>query len=262
MIASNVKILVIVAVMVVVVVGDVLLVTFDGSPHTSFNFTKHDESESSPLPWGKKYATTGTWNVSEDGYGVLDADVRVEWDGNPGGWPGKLWASADGTFSDASSASGGALILTVRSSSPAYAGFHVAIGTTEKWSTAEKACGADLGPFKGRGCYAAHFAVPAGDDFVPVRIPFSNFSDFWEFDSGEQFKTCAEDQTACPSAKTLGSIKRIELRAQSEKGKAHLEVKSIAASNEEVWQDVEETAAAKAQGKPEESHTEEVAVVV
>lgn len=162
-------------------------------------------------------------------------DIRVEWgvQCSSGGWPGFIRATAAGHFIDASTALGGSLILMVRSTSPEYTGFQVSFGTTEKWKTAEEACSGDLGPNAHRGCYIASFTVPSGDDFVPVRIPFSSFSDMWFYGNGEQYKTCAEDKTVCPTAKTLASIQQIDLWAQGVKGKAHLEVKSIATSNEE-----------------------------
>jgi len=210
----------IVAGAIALAVADVPLVTFDGSVQTSFDFKKYGE--------GNRPASSGTWRV-EDGYGVFDGEVHAEWSGDYAGWPGLIRASAEGAFPDASMALGGALILTVRSTTPDYSGFRVSFGSTEKWS-AEKACGGDLGPIKGRGCYKANFRVPAGGDFVAVRIPFSDFSDFWLHGSGELYKTCAEDKKACPTAKTLASIKRIELWAEGVSGPAHLEVKSIAVS--------------------------------
>lgn len=199
--------------------ADVPLVTFDGNPGTTFNFTE----QGSP--------TTGTWDVRE-GHGVMDGEIRVDWDGGSG-WPGFIRATAKGDFIDVSTAFGGSLILTVRSTSPEYTGFKVSFASTERWKTTKEACSDDLGPFKNRGCYIASFMVPAGRRFVPVRIPFSSFSGMWLYSSGEQYKTCAEDKTACPTAKTLAKILQIDLWAKGVKGKAHLEVKSIATSGEE-----------------------------
>lgn len=80
-----------------------------------------------------------------------------------------------------------------------------------------------------RGCFKAKFAVPAGDGFQTIRIPFSNFSDMWSPSTGEQTKTCAEDKDVCPTAAKLAAIKRLEVWAEGAAGKAHLEIQSITA---------------------------------
>lgn len=205
------------------------LVTFDGNASTHFDFTEEGASHSWPSPGPD---SKGTWGVS-GGHGVLNGEIVVEWndksDEVTGGWPGFVRATANGDFPDASSVSSGALILMARSSTPEYRGFHVSFGTTEKWDI-KKACSNDLGPYKNRGCYKAAFNVPAGDDFSPVRIPFSSFSGAWLFGNGNIYKTCAEDKEFCMTSESLARIKTIELWAEGVNGKAHLEVKSFTAS--------------------------------
>jgi len=84
-------------------------------------------------------------------------------------------------------------------------------------------------PFS-RGCFKTKFSVPVGDKFVPIRIPFSSFSDLWSPATGNQTKTCAEDPSVCPTASMLKAIKRVEVWGEGALGKVHLEIHSILAS--------------------------------
>jgi len=84
-------------------------------------------------------------------------------------------------------------------------------------------------PFS-RGCFKAKFSVPAGDKFVPVVIPWKNFSDLWSPATGNPTSRCAENPSACPTAAKLKGIKRIEVWGEGALGKVHLEIQSIAAS--------------------------------
>merc|ERR1712224_679020 len=87
------------------------LVTFDGSAGSTFDFKALND----PVMGGK---SSGTWTVS-NAAGVLDGEVVNV----PSlAAPGFIKASADGKFPDASSAFGGSLVLTVKSSTPEYAG--------------------------------------------------------------------------------------------------------------------------------------------
>ena len=91
-------------------------------------------------------------------------------------------------------------------------------------------------PFSG-GCYKAKFSVPplkAGEDFIQIRIPLSNFSDHWSSATGEQTKTCAADPSVCITAAKLAKIQRVELWAEGALGKVHLEVRSVAVASAQV----------------------------
>merc|ERR1711918_154031 len=115
--------------------------------------------------------STGTWTVST-GFGVLDGEVV---DVPSLSAPGFIKASADGTFPDASSAFGGNLVLTVRSSTPEYAGFRVTFVAGATSGAFACSAGGSL-PFS-RGCFKAKFSVPTGSDFTEIKIAFSDFSD-------------------------------------------------------------------------------------
>merc|ERR1711924_256980 len=85
-------------------------------------------------------------------------------------------------------------------------------------------------PFS-RGCFKNKFTVPAGSDFVDVKIPFNTFSDKWSSATGEQTTTCADDADVCPTAAKLKKIQRVEFWGEGAAGKLHLEVQSVSAES-------------------------------
>ena len=137
--------------------GRISLVTFDGKPGTTFNFTEQGKVDEDGKP--TKMMSSGTWDVA-GGYGTLDADVVTEWNNDVAGWgwPGLIRATAEGDFADASSTLGGSLILQVRSTTPGYSGFKISLAIPEKWpKDKDYGCSGAFGPFGNRGCYKASF---------------------------------------------------------------------------------------------------------
>ncbi|KAL1525969.1 hypothetical protein AB1Y20_020795 [Prymnesium parvum] len=193
------------------------LVTFDGAPSTTFTFAELND----PVMGGQ---SRGTW-AQGDGYGVIDGEVV---DVPSLKAPGFIKSSADGKFADVSAAAGGELLLEVRSTTPDYKGFRVSFASGTAAPAYSCAGGGSI-PFS-RGCFKAKFSVPAGGEWSVVRIPFASFSDKWSPATGEQTSTCAADHDVCPTAKTLGRIKRFEFWAEGVDGKVHLEVKSVRAA--------------------------------
>merc|ERR1712086_843967 len=194
------------------------LATWDGASATSFKFAELND----PIMGGQ---SKGTFSVnSADKCGVFDGEVK---DVPSLKAPGFIKAAAGGTFADVSSAFGGDLVLSVRSSTPEYKGFHVAFvyGTLSP----SYACSGGGSIPLSRGCFKAKFSVAAGDDFSTVRIPFTAFSDTWSPATGEHTKECKDDSGVCPTASGLKNIKRIEVWAEGALGKVHLEVQSIGA---------------------------------
>ena len=119
--------------------------------------------------------STGTWTVDTSGkFGVFDGKVV---DVPSLKAPGFIKAAADASFPDASSAAAGDLVLTVRSSTPDFGGFRVSFASGTAAPPYSCAGGGSI-PFS-RGCFKAHFTVPAGDDFAEVRVPFHAFTDLW-----------------------------------------------------------------------------------
>jgi len=192
------------------------LVTFDGSAATTFKFVELND----PVMGGK---SSGTWSLG-DGFGVMDGEVAIVPSLKA---PGFIKAAADGKFADISEFIGGNLVLTVRTSTPDYAGYRVTF-TSGAISPAFSCAGGGGLPFT-RGCFKQKFSVPAGSDFVEVRLPFNTFSDKWSSATGEHTKECAAEKDVCPTASKLSKIQRIEFWAEGAVGKVHLEVKAVSA---------------------------------
>jgi len=194
------------------------LVTFDGAHDTSFTFKILND----PVMGGQ---STGTWALG-DGFGILDGEVV---DVPSLSAPGFIKAAADGTFPDISAFADGSLVLTVRTSSPEYAGYRVSVVSGAVSPNFACAAGGSL-PLS-RGCFKDKFTVPAGDDFVEVKIPFKSFSDKWSSATGEHTAECADDASTCLTASKLSKIRRVEFWGEGANGKLHLEVKSVSAEN-------------------------------
>lgn len=204
-----------------VAAGEVVLTTFGtDKPSTDHKFVEMND----PVMGGK---SIGTWTVeSEAGgsWGIMNGEVV---DVPSLSAPGFIKAASDGTFPDASTELDGDLVLTVRSSTPEYKGFRVTFASGTVSPSYSCAGGGGI-PFS-RGCFKAKFEVPAGSEFVKVRIPFNQFSDMWSSATGDHTKECAVDSSVCPKARTLRGIKRMEVWAEGALGKVNLEVSSISA---------------------------------
>jgi len=110
-----------------------------------------------------------------------------------------------------------AITLTL-STSIAYAGYRFSIGNAH----------ASGGKFFAYG-YKSHFTAPVGK-LGTVTIPLDNFTDYWDDATGEPIKTCHEDKSYCPDAKTLKDMRTMSVWAEGVKGKVHLEIKSVGAT--------------------------------
>merc|ERR1711865_620202 len=90
-------------------------VSFDDSTGTTFEFTELND----PVMGGK---STGTWSLGK-GFGIIDGSV-VNVPSLKA--PGFIKAAADGKFPDVSDFIDGNLVLSVRTTTPEYAGYRVA----------------------------------------------------------------------------------------------------------------------------------------
>merc|ERR1712070_354413 len=194
------------------------LVTFDGAKETSFEFKELND----PVMGGK---STGSWSLG-DGFGILDGEVV---DVPSLSAPGFIKAAGDGTFPDISQFADGNLVLSVRSSTPEYAGYRVTLVSGAV--SADFACAGGGSLPLSRGCYKEKFTVPAGSDFVGVKIPFNTFSDKWSSATGEHTVECADDSSACLTAAKLAKVRRVEFWGEGANGKLHLEVQSVSAES-------------------------------
>merc|ERR1711998_723272 len=169
--------------------------------------------------------STGTWSLG-DGFGILDGEVV---DVPSLSAPGFIKAAADGKFPDISAFIDGSLVLKVRTSTPDFAGYRVSFVSGAASPDFSCAAGGSL-PLS-RGCFKNKFSVPAGSDFVEVKLPFNQFSDKWSSATGEQTTTCADSSDVCPTASKLAKIQRFEFWGEGALGKLHLEVKGVFAEN-------------------------------
>merc|ERR1712226_1800390 len=102
----------------------------------------------------------------------------------------------------------GSLVVKVRSSTPEYAGYRVSFVSGAASPDFSCAAGGSL-PLS-RGCFKNKFTVPAGSDFVEVKLPFNQFSDKWSSAIGEHTEECAKNADVCPTAANLSKIQRVE----------------------------------------------------
>merc|ERR1712007_73043 len=121
----------------------------------------------------------------------------------------------------------GSLVISARTSTPEYAGYRVTF-VSGTMSPAYSCSGGGSLPFS-RGCFKQKFTVPAGSDFVEVRLPFNSFSDKWSPATGEHTAECSTEAAVCPTASKLSKIQRIEFWGEGSAGRLHLEVKSVSA---------------------------------
>merc|ERR1711918_245804 len=161
-----------------------------------------------------------------DGFGIMDGEVV---DVPSLQAPGFIQAQATGQFPDVSAFIDGSLVLSVRTTNPEFEGYRVTFESGAQSPSFSCSAGGSL-PFS-RGCYKQKFSVPAGDDFVDVKIPFNTFSDKWSSATGEQTTTCADDADVCPTAAKLARIQRVEFWGEGALGKLHLEVESVSAES-------------------------------
>merc|ERR1712185_223052 len=121
----------------------------------------------------------------------------------------------------------GSLVLSVRTTTPDYAGYRVTFVSGAASPSFSCAGGGAL-PFS-RGCFKQKFSVPAGSDLVEIKLPFNTFSDKWSSATGEHTTECSKDKDVCPTAEKLSKIQRVEFWGEGAAGKLHLEVKSVSA---------------------------------
>ena len=144
-------------------------------------------------------------------------------------------STSGGAYADASRFIGGALLLTLRSRTPTYAGYKVAF-TAAGMPPARHGGGHHSSP-----SFKADLALPAAAaaGFVQVRVPFDAFSVDWsEYTgrcdttdpTGTQHVCCsAKHPEVCPRAAHLGAITGMSVWAEGVEGDFDLELREIAA---------------------------------
>lgn len=149
--------------------------------------------------------------------------------------PGFCQATAAGAFPDASAHAEGALLLTLRTSTPGYAGFKVAFSSAHMPAPSGTAR-------HGSPSFKADFRAPAeaaAGAWVTVRVPFSSFSVDWSEYTGScatrdpdgtQHTCCsAAHPGVCPRREHLATLRSISVWAEGTEGAFDLELRAIAA---------------------------------
>ena len=117
------------------------------------------------------------------------------------------------SFVDVSACEG--LTIKARDFSGGYKGYRISFGTAKPIG----------GKFFAQG-YKADLHPPT-HAFGEVKIPFTDFTDFWDDATGKAIHTCAEKHDYCPDAKTLRDMKTMSIWAEGVEGTVHLEVEAI-----------------------------------
>lgn len=185
----------------------VTLLTFDGTPGTTFTF--HEMND--PVMGGQ---STGDFTIDKTrGVGIFHGEVV---DVPKLKAPGFLKASTQAHYftSDKFPSAVGTthLILEVRSLTP-YKGYKVSLG--HNYFPVLKDYKADFFPT---------------EEWSKVAVPFSSFSDNWSSYTGEPITTCEKDKGVCVTDKTLANLEQIAFWAEGVGGKVNLEIRSIAAA--------------------------------
>jgi len=198
---------------------EIKLVTFDDSDGTTFKFYTQNDAIMGGV-------STATFEVNEEEkVGIFNGTVKIVPSLNA---PGFCSMQASGKFNDASSTIDGGITLRVRTSTPNYAGFRMVFQGGALSPGYSCGFGGTV-PFS-NGCYKALFKVPPGDEFVDVTVPFTDFSDHWDPETGNHFIECSDDPKVCPTARALEKIKEISIMGEGVQGDFHLEIESISAT--------------------------------
>ena len=74
--------------------------------------------------------------------------------------------------------------------------------------------------------YKANF-MPSVGSIGSVKVPFRNFTDFWDDATGDPIHTCDENEKYCPDEKTLTNMKTMSIWAEGVEGDIRLEITAI-----------------------------------
>ena len=148
-------------------------------------------------------SSTGAFVVA-GGYGILSGEVvdvpKLQAPGFIVGESKPAWWSRD--FPDVRHCK--SLAITSKSTTD-YDGYYVSFGIAHtNWKSF--AFG-----------YKAPF-TPSTTDFTTVKIPFNEFSSYWDDATGKTLKTCAENKFYCPDILTLHDMKTIKFWGEGVKG--------------------------------------------
>lgn len=80
----------------------------------------------------------------------------------------------------------------------------------------------------GNQCYKSKLNVPQ-NEFGTIQIPFKDFSNFWDAETGAIVVSCEQSPKNCPDQATLANMRDMSFWAEGDQGDFNLEVKSVIA---------------------------------
>jgi len=204
------------------------LVTFDGAKSTTQVWHENND----PVMGGQSTATF----TEGKGFGIFNGTCAIVPKLKA---PGFCTAATQKKeyLNDVSAHIGGAMLLSVRTTTPEFKGFKIAFAAKNIPRTS----------IFGGGSFKAPFMLTsASTDFQVVSVPFNTFSYDWsgftggcdtKDPNGDQHHCCSskEGPTAgpkyCPTTRFLKEIEDIEIWAEGTEGSFHLEVEWIGAGD-------------------------------
>lgn len=160
---------------------------------------------------------TGSFRITEEGFGVLSGNVvdvpKLKAPGFITVASKSKWFKRD--FPDVRNCK--SLAITSKSTEK-YEGYYISFGIAHtNWKSFAFGYKA---PFK-----------PSTSEFTTIKIPFNQFSSYWDDKTGKTLKSCADNKLYCPDKWTLRDMKTISLWGEGVKGKINLQVKNIMATD-------------------------------
>lgn len=183
----------------------------------SFNSPTHDWSTTNDPVMGGRSASTF---VVEGGVGIFDGEVAiVTFLGAPGF---VMTRTRGGLYPDVSSCE--SLKLSFRSGLSSYGGYRFSFGTDRPEGSMPYIYG-----YKARFELRPSPSDGGGGGGEEVLIPFDEFSDYWDPETGDPIVKCVDDARYCPTDDTLKDLKTMSIMGEGVAGKVHLEIESISA---------------------------------
>jgi len=177
----------------------------------SFDNPKHQwQSHNDPVMGGRSTSTT---NIASNTL-IFDGECAIVPFLHA---PGFIKAESRDSVKYPDISSCNALVVRAKSTTPNYAGYRLSFGNKHAAGNGYYARG-----------YKSNFHATA--TMSDIELPFHGFSDYWNDASGDQIKTCAENNIYCPDKTTLEDIGSLKIWAEGVAGKVHLEIASISAT--------------------------------
>eukprot|EP00746_Dinoflagellata_sp_MGD_P145056 gnl/MRDRNA2_/MRDRNA2_77721_c0_seq1.p1 gnl/MRDRNA2_/MRDRNA2_77721_c0~~gnl/MRDRNA2_/MRDRNA2_77721_c0_seq1.p1 ORF type:complete len:370 (+),score=61.53 gnl/MRDRNA2_/MRDRNA2_77721_c0_seq1:74-1183(+) len=198
--------------------ADIKLVTFNGESGTNHRFNFEADPVMAGASYGSSFVEDGKLTLK--GYCAYrpfltqkkeesSAYIRTE--------------TADQKFPDVSACEG--IAFVAKAKGPPFGGYQFCIGGNRAGEQKGKL---NKRTRLGNQCYKSPFKAPNGV-FETVQIPFTDFTNFWDPETGGIVRNCKDSPKNCPDTQTLTNIKDMSIWAEGDMGDVFLEIKEISA---------------------------------